>query len=302
MILHPRYQTWDLPLPTLLISVGHHWRRVQICSLEDLSPAPTLLTSSGGHRNTYGCKAGSTHPSGMHSCLNCRQLSLFHPVNVTSPFITACNEVRARFLHVSVILFTEGVYISACWDSGPPRSRHPPGAYTPPEQTPPRADPPPAQCMLRDTANNRAVRILLECMLVYSNVPRAHWGQVSVHWNVLHPGLKGLISYTVKIRELWSLWIPMPEHKPLTVSGKRPRNWNRFRWKEVWMDPIFEWGVCGVHILCNNKPPWGPFSFLWQIVPTHKSLSQRKILIQSLHQHLSCRQWRVASNGGQVLF
>ena len=37
----------------------------------------------------------------------------------------------------------------------PPRSRHPPGA-----------DPPLAKCMLGDTVNARAVRILLECNLV----------------------------------------------------------------------------------------------------------------------------------------
>ena len=76
-----------------------------------------------------------------------------------------------------------GVCLSVCWDSRPPhtprnrsprsrqppgsrqpppppRSRHPPGADTPWEQTPL------AQCMLGDTANKRAVRILLECILV----------------------------------------------------------------------------------------------------------------------------------------
>ena len=50
----------------------------------------------------------------------------------------------------------------------------PPGADIPQEQTPtpppknrpPGADTPPAQCMLGDTANKRAVRILLECILV----------------------------------------------------------------------------------------------------------------------------------------
>ena len=42
-----------------------------------------------------------------------------------------------------------------------PQSRHPPGADTPPEQTPP-----PLQCMLGDTENTRAVRILQERNLV----------------------------------------------------------------------------------------------------------------------------------------
>ena len=56
------------------------------------------------------------------------------------------------FLHLSVILFTGGVCLSACWDTtppqhqSPPRSRHPPGPGTPPGAgTPPRTrHPPPA--------------------------------------------------------------------------------------------------------------------------------------------------------------
>ena len=96
---------------------------------------------------------------------------------------------------LSFILFTGGVCLSACWDTTPeqtppPRSRHPleqtpPGADTPqrrhplgadtppPEQTPPPpsrhppgADTPPAQSMLGDTVNARAVHILLGCNLV----------------------------------------------------------------------------------------------------------------------------------------
>ena len=45
-------ETWDLgTYPLLLGSGGHQWRHVQTCTLD--SP-PTVLTSSGGHRNTYG--------------------------------------------------------------------------------------------------------------------------------------------------------------------------------------------------------------------------------------------------------
>ena len=44
--------------------------------------------------------------------------------------------------------------------------------YTPQEQTPPLgADIPPAQCMLGDTGNKRAVRTLLECILVIHTIP-----------------------------------------------------------------------------------------------------------------------------------
>ena len=49
--------------PLLLTSGGHHQRPVHTCSLEDL-PLP-ILTSSGGHRNTYGWQVGGTHPTGM---------------------------------------------------------------------------------------------------------------------------------------------------------------------------------------------------------------------------------------------
>ena len=91
------------------------------------------------------------------------------------------NEVwdKVIFFHLSVILFTGGVCLSACWNSRPPRpdtpsrTRHPweqttPGArHFPGPDTPhPWTRHPPAQCMLGDTGNKRAVRILLECNLV----------------------------------------------------------------------------------------------------------------------------------------
>ena len=55
------------------------------------------------------------------------------------------------------------------WPGTPPRPGTPPGPGTPPQdQVPPRdqVHPPPAQSMLGDTVNARAVRILLECNLV----------------------------------------------------------------------------------------------------------------------------------------
>ena len=45
-----------------------------------------------------------------------------------------------------------------------PRSRLPP---SPPQSRPPPGTDPQAQCMLGDTGNKRAVRILLECILVF---------------------------------------------------------------------------------------------------------------------------------------
>ena len=90
------------------------------------------------------------------------------------------NEVWGKviFLHLSVILFT--VILDQVH---PPGQVHPPWTGTPPDQVHPPLGPgtpspgtrytplwaqvpPPEQCMLGDTGNKRAVRILLECILV----------------------------------------------------------------------------------------------------------------------------------------
>ena len=88
---------------------------------------------------------------------------------------TGRNEVVAKviFLHLSVILFTEGgVCLSACWDTIPPpreqtplQDQTPPGTkYNPlPTGTKHTA---PQGSRLRHTVNERPVRILLECILV----------------------------------------------------------------------------------------------------------------------------------------
>ena len=90
--------------------------------------------------------------------------------------ITGRNEVVAKdiFLHLSVILFTGGVCLSACLDTPsradtPPGSRHPPpplpradtfpGSRHPlPEQTPPSRHPPPpeADSSIRSTSGRYA--------------------------------------------------------------------------------------------------------------------------------------------------
>ena len=71
-----------------------------------------------------------------------------------------------------------GVCLSTCGVSAPLHAgKHTPRpeANTPLEQTPPQSRPPgadtPAQCMLGDTANKRAVRIPLECILVHTCFP-----------------------------------------------------------------------------------------------------------------------------------
>ena len=110
-------------------------------------------------------QAGIRYPTGMFSCY--RPQTKF---------------AKVVFLHLSVILFSGGVCLSACLGYTPPGSRHPPREQIPPtpmsrhppEQTPPSGSrhppgadtPPPEQCMLGDTGNKRAVYILLECRLV----------------------------------------------------------------------------------------------------------------------------------------
>ena len=65
---------------------------------------------------------------------------------------------KIMFLHLSVS-YSVHTRMSASVHAG---IHPPPGADTP------RADTlPPEQCMLGDTGNTRAVRILLECILVY---------------------------------------------------------------------------------------------------------------------------------------
>ena len=110
--------------------------------------------------------------------------------------------VKVMFLHMSVILSTGGVCLSACWDipairhpprSRLPRTRHPPPQYQAPltpgpgtqlepgipqgqaaplgSRTHPGTSYPPEQCMLRDMVNERALCILLECNLVSGLIP-----------------------------------------------------------------------------------------------------------------------------------
>ena len=76
-----------------------------------------------------------------------------------------------------------GVCPIACRNTPPPRTRgiHPTGSRPPGSRHSPqgadthwdqRQTPPPAQCMLGDTGNKRAVCILLECILVWVFISR----------------------------------------------------------------------------------------------------------------------------------
>ena len=79
---------------------------------------------------------------------------------------------KVMFSQASVILFTGGCLPSARWDTHTPHSQEahlPPksttlGKHTPWEARPPGSTPPPRRPL------QRAVRILLECFLVYINL------------------------------------------------------------------------------------------------------------------------------------
>ena len=103
---------------------------------------------------------------------------------------------------LSVILFTEGEYLGRYTPSRytpqagtPPGTGTPPGRYTPWAGTPPQDQVPPEQCMLGDTGNKQAVRILLECILVgicFSFILNAL--MVYSHWPELRQGLEPRIN------------------------------------------------------------------------------------------------------------
>ena len=106
---------------------------------------------------------------------------------------------------LSVILFTGGGQYLGRYPPGlgtPPRRTrytpwdqvHPPGRYPLGPGTPPPPGPgtpplqvPPKQCMLGDTGNKRAVRILLECILVQFTlkIKSTLFGKLVENWSML---------------------------------------------------------------------------------------------------------------------
>ena len=98
--------------------------------------------------------------------------------------ITAATKLGQGNIFTSVCLSTggRGVCLSACWDTHPPWEQtpspeqtplgaDPPGADTPQEQPPPPEQAPPGS-RLQHMVNERPVRILLECILVWQIVCR----------------------------------------------------------------------------------------------------------------------------------
>ena len=74
---------------------------------------------------------------------------------------------KVIFSQARVILFTGGLPQCMLGYQTLPDQTPLDQAQPPPDQAPPGSRHPPMQCMLEDTVNERAVRILLECNLVF---------------------------------------------------------------------------------------------------------------------------------------
>ena len=90
-------------------SPPHYWHLMVIIrnpfKLVHLRPyPPPVLTSSGGHWNTYSWQAGSMHPTGMLSCYNC------YGITAIRTSIKIYNDIL-RTIHCNVtIIHTENIY------------------------------------------------------------------------------------------------------------------------------------------------------------------------------------------------
>ena len=110
---------------------------------------------------------------------------------------------KVMFLQASVILSTGG---GSTWPGTPPGPGTPPWDQVHPlDQAPPQTTTPPAQSMLGDTVNARAVRILLECILVRIYVANYQklWESVTPANSPSEP-TKQLLCYNIKKSRLWT--------------------------------------------------------------------------------------------------
>ena len=115
---------------------------------------PSRHPTRAVHAGRYGQQVGGTHPTGMHTCY--RPQTKF---------------VKVMFLQMSVILFTGGVCLSACWDTSP-RSR------PPWEQTPPRSRPPPPReqtATAADGTHPTGMHSCCKCGQTVTEMSRTKW-------------------------------------------------------------------------------------------------------------------------------
>ena len=121
-----------------------------------------LELSFSGFIHIHVIAAESTHPPHPPAPSTKCTVPFAWVVSSFRTLLPPANEVWGKviFLHLCVILFTGG---GSAWAGTPLAGTHPQAGTHPPWQVHPRE-----QCMLGDTGYKRAVRILLECILVES--------------------------------------------------------------------------------------------------------------------------------------
>ena len=131
----------------VLLKPTHFFRMILYINA---NPVSTLTIRDMFRRKIMGSKSRPVHSNVNHKVL----LPSATKLGQGNIFRSVCPEFCPQ----------GGVCPVACWDTHPEQT--PRGADTPLSRHPPRTKHPPAQCMLGDTGNKRAVRILLECILV----------------------------------------------------------------------------------------------------------------------------------------
>ena len=119
---------------------------------------PTLIQTTTPTPTKWVCNPIASVSVLVSVCACVGQCEPLHTI-LYNPFLPAATKLGQGNIFRSVCqefcpLGGEGVCLSACWDTPPSLGADPPGA-----------DPPPGS-RLQHTVNERAVRILLECILV----------------------------------------------------------------------------------------------------------------------------------------
>ena len=155
----------SLLLKAVLFKSDSRFKTCQVTSILNIILLPTCLSSLGSPASShlFPCLQILVAPicDLLQHKLPCKIYKIMQWVFSTVYMVTKSEkyEVGARLCFYTCLWFCSqgwgaGVCLSAYWDTPPPQSKHP------------RSRHPPEQCTLGDTGNKRAVRILLECILV----------------------------------------------------------------------------------------------------------------------------------------
>ena len=140
---------------------------------------------------------------------------------------------KVIFLHLSVILFTGGGSASVhAGRADPPKQtplgRHPLGPDTPTRtRHPPRCRHPPTQCMLGDKANTRAVRILLECILVHIIFGLNYITSCAIQMHISNKRIGPIVSSNLVLFSKWRDFRPI---RWIRWIGQTHPEWKEFNY------------------------------------------------------------------------